>query len=605
MILQALNDYYERLAQDNADFPRYGTNERNLDFVFVLTSEGNVSRIDHLKDDERSRRPMIVPYPSVQKEKKGYRLIPKRSSHIAPFFLWDKAKYVLGREGASICRREFEAFRELHHHIAGKIEHTGVKALLAFLDAWAPENADEILPEWKEVKVGNIVFRLVGNERSYLHEDSRLIEQWRMFVESIANPVKGVCMILQRLAPLSGSHPPIRNLFKVNSSQKAEGTMVGINVEAAPAFSSYNLGSMLSPPISESAAFNYTTALNDLLKPGSRQKVQIGDASTVFWTEKETESEGFLGLVFSQNESQGDLNDLRLFLEAARDGKMPDKLQNEGDIHFFVLGLSPNSSRLSVRFWHEDTVEGMWRKIGQHFDDLRIDKTYDNEPGFPSMHQLLRATLTLKDNKEYWETVAKNPRLPGEFMRSILTGAAYPRSLLSTVLGRIRAEQANKDKNGKPINNVNYFRAALIKACLVRNARLAGKTSEVTVSLDESSMNSAYRLGRLFAVLEKLQQEAIPGANSTIKDRYYGSASATPRSVFPILLRLAQHHVAKAEYGYASDNRIAQIMNGLEEFPAHLSLENQGMFALGYYHQRTSLWTKKAAAPETNTTTEQ
>jgi CRISPR-associated protein Csd1 len=271
---------------------------------------------------------------------------------------------------------------------------------------------------------------------------------------------------------------------------------------------------------------------------------------------------------------------------------MPDQFKNESDTPFYVLGLSPNAGRISVRFWHVDTVEGIWRKIGQHFEDLRIVKTYDNEPDFPPMWLLLKSTAKREDLDNL------SPLLAGAFMRSILTGASYPGSLLSAVIGRIRAEQ-----------KIDYIRAALIKAYLVRNARAAGQTLEVAVSLDEKSTNTAYRLGRLFAVLEKLQQEAIPGANSTIKDRYFGSASATPRSVFPVLLRLAQHHGQKAEYGYVSDRRIADILEGINiadgGFPAHLSLEDQGLFALGYYHQHTNLWTKKTKSETPTAQTEE
>jgi CRISPR-associated protein Csd1 len=360
----------------------------------------------------------------------------------------------------------------------------------------------------------------------------------------------------------------------------------------ADAFASYGKTQSYNAPVSEEAAFNYTTALNHLLRRDGRQKIQIGDATTVFWTERGTRSESLLPFIFSQNEDQGDLVALRRFLEAARDGKMPDELESEAGVRTCVLGLSPNAGRVSVRFWHMDTVAGLWTKIGRHFADLHIERQYESEPAFPPQWLLLKAASVRED----LDTLS--PLLSGAFMRSILSGAAYPAALSAAVMKRIRAEQ-----------KITYARAALLKACLVRNVRQRGQKQEVSVSLDEHTPNVPYRLGRLFAVLEKLQQEAIPNANSTIKDRYFGSASAAPRAVFPVLLRLAQHHAAKLNYGYVHEKRIADILENIDiargAFPAHLALEAQGLFVLGYYHQRNNLWTSQKKDADNNAAEEE
>jgi CRISPR-associated protein Csd1 len=281
-----------------------------------------------------------------------------------------------------------------------------------------------------------------------------------------------------------------------------------------------------------------------------------------------------MGLILDPREDAGDLNSIRLFLEALKEGKMPQEFGNP-EIPFFILGLSPSAARISVRFWHVSTVGDMAEKVGQHFRDLAIVRSFENDPEFPGMWQLLRQTAV--QNK------AENipPLLAGAVMRSILTGATYPQTLLSSIIGRIRADQ-----------DINYIRAAIIKACLVRKFRINHIDEEVKMALDKESKNVAYKLGRLFAVLEKTQKEAVPGANTTIKDRYYGSASATPRVVFPQPLRLAQHHVQKAPYGMRYDKMIEEIMYELSEFPPHLSLDDQGMFAIGYYHQRQAFFTK-------------
>lgn len=285
-------------------------------------------------------------------------------------------------------------------------------------------------------------------------------------------------------------------------------------------------------------------------------------------------------MIFDPQDDSGDTMDIRLFLEAVRDGKMPSEI-GDPDIKFYILGLSPNASRLSVRFWHVSTVGDIGARIGQHFKDLSIIKNYDSDPEFPGMWQLLRETAMLRKSDNISSVLA------GSVMRSILTGTAYPQSLLTAIINRIRADQT-----------VNYLRAALIKACLVRKYRITNKSMEVTMALNKESTNIAYLLGRLFAALEKAQKDAIPGANTTIKDRFYGSASATPRIVFPQLLRLAQHHIQKAEYGRNADKMIEEIMQGIQEFPAHLSLDDQGLFSIGYYHQRKAFYTKTAEKKE-------
>ena len=269
-----------------------------------------------------------------------------------------------------------------------------------------------------------------------------------------------------------------------------------------------------------------------------------------------------------------------------RDGVQPPDI--DPSVPFYILGLAPNASRLAVRFWQVSTVGEMQKRIGQHFRDLAVERSFAKDPEFPGMWQLLIETAVQH------KTDNINPALAGSFMRAILTGSSYPQSMLGAVIGRIKAEQALKDRNGKPVNNVNYLRASMIKACLVRRFRISNQQPmEVTMTLNKESTNPAYCMGRLFAILEKAQRDALgQNINATIRDRYYGAASTTPASVFPILMRLAQHHIAKAEYGYVNDRMIEEVMSSIERFPAHLSLDEQGLFALGYYHQRQNFYKK-------------
>jgi CRISPR-associated protein Csd1 len=281
-----------------------------------------------------------------------------------------------------------------------------------------------------------------------------------------------------------------------------------------------------------------------------------------------------MSVILNPQDDAEELSETRQFLKAIRAGAMYSKI-GDPDIQFYILGLSPNVSRLSIRFWHISTVGDMAIRIGQHFRDLAIVKRFERDPEFPGMWHLLRHTAP------QGKTDNIPPLLAGAVMRSILTGAAYPQTLLSGIIARIRAD-----------HDISYLRAAIIKACLVRKFRINQIDKEVTMALDKELTNTPYRLGRLFAAIEKAQQDAIPGANTTIKDRYYGSASATPRNVFPQLLRLAQHHIHRAEYGKWTDKLIEDIIQEVKEFPTHLSLDDQGIFAIGYYHQRQALCAK-------------
>jgi len=242
------------------------------------------------------------------------------------------------------------------------------------------------------------------------------------------------------------------------------------------------------------------------------------------------------------------------------------------------LGLAPNASRLSIRFWHVDQYGNFLNRIILHYKDLELIRNERYDPEFIPISRILKETAPLGDTKRI------PPLLGGVLMRAILTGLPYPQALYNAILSRIRADQ-----------KVNYIRAAIIKAILNRHYRYYQKDNEVIIkmSLDEQSTNVAYRLGRLFALLEKAQEDANPGLNATIKDRYFGAASASPASVFPILLRLAQHHIAKAEYGRLVERRIQEVLSLVNRFPNYLNLEDQGLFVLGYYHQRQALFTKK------------
>lgn len=580
MILQVLNDYYQRLSADpSVDVPEPGFAPQKISFCLVLDRQGEMVQVRDLRETQGKRKyPHIMVVPSLGK---------KKASGIEANFLWETTSYVLGavqddgkddekkkekkRKRALEC---WKAFKTLQHKLGDDIEDDGMAALLAFLDAWNPDKAKD-LADWEEMAGTNLVFQLDG-ELNYLHERKALRDRW-LFYKQQESGAGAMCLVTGHHAPVARLHPAIKG---VRGAQTSGASLISFNLDA---FTSYGKKQNFNAPVSETAAFAYTTALNHLLAQNSRQKVRIGDTTTVFWTEKPSRVEDLLADLFegkwekenNQAEDAGLKRDLRLFLEAVRDGKQVPDI--DPSVPFYILGLAPNASRLAVRFWQVSTVGQMQKRIGRHFQDLAIERSFASEPEFPGIRQLLIETAVQH------KTDNINPALAGSFMRSILTGSPYPQSLLAAVIGRIRADQT-----------INYLRAAMIKACLVRKIRISNQQQmEVTMTLNKESTNPAYCLGRLFAILEKAQRDALgQKINATIRDRYYGAASTTPASVFPILLRLGQHYIQKAEYGYVNDRMIEEVMCNIERFPAHLSLDEQGLFALGYYHQRQDFYKK-------------
>jgi CRISPR-associated protein Csd1 len=563
MILPALNNYYERLKDNtDVDIPSLGFSSKGISFALLLNHKGELLQVLDLREARGQKlapKQMTVPEAVI------------KSVNIAANFMWDNSGYVFGTDNKGKPERSiktFEAFKKLHHDIGDEVDDEGMAAVLNFLDSWDPSNASN-LAYWNDMVNGaNLTFQLDG-EFGYIHDRPKVKAAWMKHYAGDSSGMIATCLVCGEEKPIARLHHKIKG---VRGAQTSGASIVSFNADA---FESYGKKQSFNAPVSEEITFNYTTALNHLLRFESRQKIQIGDAATVFWTERESPVEGFMGLVLSPQDDSGDIKEIRDYLSAVRDGKkLPEEI-GDTDMKFYILGLSPNASRLSVRFWHVSTVEDISAKIGQHFRDLSIIRNYDSDPEFPGMWQLLKETAVLRKTENI------SPVLSGSIMRSIMTGAAYPESLMTTIIGRMRADQ-----------EINYLRAAMIKACLIRKYRINQISKEVTMALDKESTNIAYRLGRLFAVLEKAQRDAIPGANTTIKDSFYGSASATPRTVFPRLLRLAQHHIQKAEYGRNTDKMIEEIMQDIRGFPAHLSMDDQGLFAIGYYHQRKDIYTK-------------
>lgn len=596
MIINALCGYYERLLETpDADIAPPNYSKAKVSHEIIIDGQGEIVGVMDLRVNEGKKLfPRLMDVPEQG----------KRSSGISPNFLCDNSTYVFGidkKKKPDRAKDAFFAFREFNKSILQGCEDAAAEAFIRYLDRWQPEEAENhpvVMNQLEELTKGSfIVFRLKG-DKQYIHQRKAVGALWQKYKETAVSDVLGQCLVTGDNSPIARLHP---NIQGVVDAQSSGASIVSFNL---PAFESYGKSQSFNAPVSEKAAFAYTTALNCLLKD-NRHRLRIGDATVVFWAEKPAELEEDLlaellnisraedaGVEEGNGKLKADPRTAKIvrdILKRAREGRPVFAGLDDIDPNttFYILGLSPNNSRLSVRFWHVNSFGALVETIAKHYSDMEIVKR-DFEDDYIPLWRILKETAPLGDSKRV------SPLLAGAVMRSILTGSPYPQSLYTGMLSRIRAEnQERPDGKGKK-DKINYVRAAVLKACLVRNTRKYQKSKDevVNVSLDTESTDRAYRLGRLFALLEKAQQDANPGINATIKDRYFGSASATPVAVLPILMRLSQHHLSKAEYGFSIDKKIEEVMTGIESFPAHLNLEEQGRFMLGYYHQRHALYQK-------------
>ncbi len=568
MIFQSLISLYERLDKVD-EIPPFGFSVEDIGFVITIDKKGNlIGQPEDLRTKIKANTyeyfPSEVPYSNK---------VNVRSSGAAkvPNFMVDKADYIFGLSRSSEKKVHQEHFEKLIHKVCTDSSDEGVIAVKNFLKKWNSRNAAN-LEAWKEICGNNgkwVAFRLQG-ETGFIHERPAIKKLWSEYIDKKIYP-EGFCFVDGRKHPLQSQYAQ----FKFGSGA----SLVSFNEKA---YESYGKKRGENAPISVESEFKSAAALKHLLRT-RKQRLRIGDATTVFWTERESVVETFMGQILNPSPDSQDAIPVQKFLEAVRAGKMPAEIEHEGDVKFYILGLSLNKARLSLRFWHVCSVGEMMGRLQKHFRDLEIERNPERDIEFPGIWQLLKETAR--------ETKDISPLLGGALTRAILAGANYPQNLYQGVLGRIRADQAKKNPNtGKSISNVNYLRASILKAVLKRNHK-----KEVPMSLDPDRKDVAYLLGRLFAVLEKAQLDALGKINATIKDRFFGSASATPATVFPRLLRLAQHHIEKSEYGHVSDRRIAEIMEHVGLFPKHMGIEDQGLFAIAYYQQKNALYKKKEA----------
>ena len=587
MILQALYEYYQR----KPSLPREGWMEKEIDFVAVVDAHGNCQGLNSTL--EKSGRNWVgKPYevPAI-----APRALKHDNSGSDPNLLWDNVSFALGYGNNG--RKKARYFRkELREWFRGKTDDPAILGLRRFLVRIAryPIQLKQLLdkPDLQKsetrralVSGGTVAFRF--------SEDMESLVCHRPAVHSLIclkrdlNEQIGTCLISGGREAIARLH---NSLAGITDKPGSPARKYLVSFQENMGLDSYGNEKGTNAPVGKRAAFAYTTALNHLLT--STQRIQVGDASTVFWAATESRMESLLSQFFGEppqdNLDQG-TNAVKELLDAPLTGA--PAIYDDGT-RFYVLGLAPNAARIAVRFWHVATVGDLAGHIRQHFEDLAIVRPRYVERPFLSLKALLLSVSPLGDLDKL------PPKLAGDFMKAILDGTPYPQTLLQATLRRIHAEQAKKDKKtGKHKEHVTYARAALVKAWLNRLTRVtnSNQETEITMALDESNTNIGYRIGRLFAVLEKIQEDVSPGLNTTIRDSYFGSASSTPAAVLPTLMRRGQNHMTKLRKEkpglYVTRNKQIQEIHsdgvdGKIGYPPVLSLPDQGRFVIGYYQQR-------------------
>lgn len=580
MILQALKEYYDRKDAEGL-IAGDGWIAGGIDFLINLDREGDITNIEDLREMEGKKSvPRAINVPNI-----GKQALKHTNSGKDANLLWDNASFVFGLGDKGDIR--IQSMIEAIETWIGDTTDEGINAVKMFLMKGL-ENRCHFDPALKHSEYGElfksgnakISFRYLNNGKIVFHSPvvNEALSKTNV-LESETNI--GTCMVTGKInVPIEVTHPVTKGVW---GAQTSGACIVSFNKDA---FNSYGKTQSLNAPVSKTVVSQYGKALNTLLD-SPRNCIHIGDASTVFWSEKETLFENEFSFFFKEpdkDDPDSGVEKIRALYHALNTGAF---VEEEGDIRFYVLGLAPNAARISVRFWQVEKISDFASRIKQYFDDFAIVKS-PKEPEFYSLNHILR-NIAVQDERENIP-----PNLAGEFMRSILSGAPYPATLLQACLRRIKSD---KEYRVKPV------RAALLKAYLNRYYRfyIDKNHKEVHMELDKNQPSIGYQLGRLFSVLERIQEEANPGLNATIRERYYGAACATPVTVFNNLLKLKNHHLAKL------DNRgrvinferlLGEIMSHLNDFPSHLDLHEQGRFAIGYYHQRQEFFTSSKGKTE-------
>lgn len=607
MILSSLNDLYYRLLGQYDEsgsrvkclVPSYGFSDEKVGFLLVLDENGelkdvesNIVEITKGKKIQSEDRRMRLPCAFGRSGKFTEKAFSE-GKNIA-FFLWDKPEFLLGVKlnGTTVAKSElpFRAFKARQQQLIGVSEDKGLNAVLKFLEKWEPDKF-ETHPLFKQKMLkSNFAFKLDG-DLGIVAEREAAIRIWKHHWEGQRNTVVRQCLVTGDVGSLAETH----TLLKISGGQTSGVAIVTYNEDA---YESFGKTQGDNAPVSELAAFAYTTTLNYLLRRENGHCLTIGDTSTVFWAvaaeaTKASSAESLFGWMLNMPaDDASQMAQLKPVLEKIAQGKPLIEIAPnlaEGT-RFYVLGLAPNASRLSIRYWMDTSFGQLAENLSQHWRDLALEPSPWQRP--PSVSSLLIELVPnrKKDGKFLKRTFNDiPPQLAGEFFRAVLNKSPYPASVLAKLIDRMRSD-----------GDINGHRVAMVKAILNRNFSHQFERNTL-MALDKDHPNVAYQLGCQFALFERAQYAALGNLNASVKDKFFGAASASPRTAFASLYRNFNHHVADLRKGKKAvkwkgnpqkmamwlEKRTGEISNKLTgTYPAHLSLVDQGLFVLGYYHQR-------------------
>lgn len=566
MIIAALVKRYEQQLKERK-VVGLGWSVADVSFGLRLYESGEIADVIDLRAETESNKkihlkPMKIAVPEQER---------RSGKNYSSSFLCENANYFFGIDNNT---GQFEAAKKLHLEILKDCDSRASRAIKNFFKNWDPSetaNHPKLQKYLKELQKGaRLIFMF---EENFATEYNEIRAAWENYRQNQDESVSMQCSITGKILPVATIHPLIKGVKNANTSG---GSIVSFN-EAAFESYGHDGGRGLNAPISKYAAFAYTTALNDLLADKDHVKF-FGDMTVVYWAEENNdECQDYLSDLLSPSEDKISNDTLNELMEGVKEKNISLNGTNlDYENPFYILGLSPNNARLSVRLFLQKSFGEVIKNIAKHYEDFRITKP-KNAADYIPLWRILKATIPIQSKEK-----TSSPLMSGAVVKAIMTGRNYPVSLLQNVILRIRAEHA-----------VTYERAAIIKAHLTRNKR-----RENLMSLDEKSTDRNYVYGRIFAVLEAIQKDANQGINATIKDKYFTSACATPPRVFPILLKLSVHHLRKLDTGKRiyREKQLTNLMEKLSPSAKNsstLTLEEQGIFILGYYHQTEENYKKR------------
>lgn len=564
MILQALTAYYEALVQ-TGKLEAPGWAPAKVGIALDLSDTGEVEQAVSITEPiVRGKKtvigPRVINMPAQV----------KRTVGISANFLCDNSSYMLGFDAKGKPERSLECFaacKALHGQLLSGVDSPAARAVCAFFESWMPQTASEhpALAACMDdlLRGANIVFRYDG---AFVHDDPAIRAAWQRHYDASGNGPQSICLVTgERCEPVT-VHPPIKGIQGAQSSGAA---LVSFN---APSFCSYGKEQSLNAPTGKYAAFAYTSALNYLIA-SSDSAMRLSDTTVLFWARDATPA---YSRVFRSclGDSRYGIDDLRAITQALCAGEpfVFEETRLKPQMEFFILGISPNAARLSVRFFLHNSFGVIMRRVQEHYDRLEIVRSSFDKREYLTLWSLLNETVNPKSRDKL-----PSPVLAGELLRAIVFGTRYPATLLNGVTLRVRAD-----------HEITRGRAAILKAYYLQNPHSDVPKEVLHVSLNPDSTSIPYTLGRLFSLLEAIQKAANRDIQSTIKDRYFNSASSTPGTVFPPLINLAQKHLKKLDDGLRIyyEKQLNDLFAKLgESYPARMNLAQQGAFQIGYYHQ--------------------